>query len=125
MYAHSVAYGIANLLINVIGQNLWSPVQAKTERPASDCPDDVVKADEKKGEKEEKVRCLEEEITGLEKAALKEHGKKLLDVQKQLGKKKAELKDRKGKLKSLKGQPVTLKKFLEEVVLPHCELCPQ
>ena len=37
---------------------------------------------------------------------------------------KEELKERQDKLRLLKGRPVTLKKFLEEVVLPKCKLCP-
>ena len=34
------------------------------------------------------------------------------------------LEEREVKLKKMKGQPVALKKFLEEVVLPGCVLCP-
>ena len=84
---------------------------------------EVEKLERKKEEKEKRVCELEEEIKKLEggKAAT---GKTLDAALKRLGKKREELKEQRDKLKSLKGQPVTLKKFLEEVVLPHCTLCP-
>ena len=45
-----------------------------------------------------------------------------INTMKQLKKKKSELKELEDELKKMKGQPVGLKKFLEEVVLPHAKL---
>ena len=86
---------------------------------------DVKTLEEKKEEKELKVSCLEKDIAGLEEEEAKTaHGKTLVGVHRRLGKKRGELKELQQKLKLMKGQPVTLKQFLEEVVLPCCELCP-
>ena len=38
--------------------------------------------------------------------------------------KRGSLKEQEAKLKKMKGQPVALKEFLEDVVLPGCVLCP-
>ena len=106
---------------------VWRPtrgeVQTKCAWVVCSQADEVEKLERKKEEKEKRVCELEEEIKKLEggKAAT---GKTLDAALKRLGKKRKELKEQRDKLKSLKGQPVTLKKFLEEVVLPHCTLCP-
>jgi len=86
--------------------------------------DEAKKLVEKKEGKEEKVERLSEEIEELQERLTTEAGKKFLKGQVQLKQKKVELKEQEGKLKMLKGQPVGLKKFLEEVVLPSCVLCP-
>ncbi len=76
--------------------------------------DEAKKLVEKKEGKEEKVERLSEEIEELQERLTTEAGKKFLKGQVQQEK----------KLKMLKGQPVGLKRFLEEVVLPSCVLCP-
>jgi hypothetical protein len=86
--------------------------------------EDVKKLEDKKEAKESRVSEIGEEIEGLVKQELEKKGKVLLGVRKKLGKKRAELAELQGKLKLLKGRPVSLKQFLEEVVLPSCELCP-
>ena len=79
---------------------------------------------EKKEAKEKERAKLSEEIELLCASLETETGNKFLRSQGRLVKKKAQLKDLEAKLKMLKGQPVGLKKFLEEVVLPRCVLCP-
>ena len=78
----------------------------------------------KKKKKKNKAAELEEDIEKLKQDSEKEKGKKRLDVLRRLANKKTELEEACKKLRSLKGNPVTLKRFLEEVVLPNCELCP-
>ena len=86
--------------------------------------DDVKKMVQRKEAREEKVEKLNEEIKELLEKLTTKAGKELQHYQQRLVKKKNKLKKQQGELKRSKGQPVGLKKFLEEVVLPHCELCP-
>jgi hypothetical protein len=79
---------------------------------------------EKKEAKEEKVKQLSEEIEELQEKLTTLAGKKYLWFLGKLVPLKGKLKEQEAKLKMLKGQPVVLKKFLEEVVLPGCVLCP-
>ena len=73
--------------------------------------DDVKKLVEKKEDMEERVEKLKKEIEKLKEK------RTTIAV-------KDQLKEKEAKLKNMKGQPVALKKFLEEVVLPGCVLCP-
>ena len=49
-------------------------------------------------------------------------GAALLKKQRQLKEKQGQLKEKRGALAQMKGVPITLPKFLEEVVLPQCHL---
>jgi len=87
--------------------------------------DHVKKLVEKREAREEKVERLKKEIEELQEKLTTEAGKKLMKLQERLVKKRASLKEQEKKLKMwMKGRPVALKKFLEEVVLPGCVLCP-
>ena len=86
--------------------------------------DDVKKLVEKREAKVEKVEKLKEEIEKLQEKQTTEAGKNLQCMSERLVKKRVSLKEQEAKLKMMKGQPVALKKFLEEVVLPGCVLCP-
>ena len=86
--------------------------------------DDVKKLVESVEAKEEKVEKLKKEIEKLQEQQTTEAGKKLKCASERLVEKRDSLKKKEAKLKKMKGQPVTLKKFLEEVVLPGCVLCP-
>ena len=86
--------------------------------------DDVKKLVEKREAKVEKVEKLKEEIEKMREKHTTAAGKKLLSTLEKLAKKKEALKEQEVKLKKMKGRPVALKKFLEEVVLPGCVLCP-
>ena len=79
---------------------------------------------EKKEAKEKQVEELKEEIKKLQEKQTTQAGKKLKCMSQHLVKKMDSLIEREAKLKTMKGQPVALKKFLEEVVLPGCALCP-
>ena len=67
---------------------------------------------------------LKEEIEELQEKQKTEVGKKLKCTIDRLVEKRASLKKQEEKLKKMKGRPVALKKFLEEVVLSDCVLCP-
>ena len=82
------------------------------------------KLQDKKEEKEDKVAKLQGEVEELVEEEGRATGQQLLKASRRLKRKKEELKERQDKLRLLKGQPVTLKKFLEEVVQPKCKLCP-
>ena len=86
--------------------------------------DDVKKLVEEREAKVEKVEKLMEEIEKLQEKQTTEVGKNLKCTSERLVKKRDSLKEQEAKLKKMKGQPVALKKFLEEVVLPGCVLCP-
>ena len=87
--------------------------------------DDVKKLVEKREAKVEKVEKLKKEIEKLQEKQTTEVGKKLKCTSEQLVEKRDSLKEQEAKLKKMmKGRPVALKKFLEEVVLPGCVLCP-
>ena len=87
--------------------------------------DDVKKLVEKREAKVEKVEKLKKEIEKLQEKQTTEAGKKLKCTSERLVEKRDSLKEQEAKLKTLmKGRPVALKKFLEEVVLPGCVLCP-
>ena len=79
---------------------------------------------EKKEAKEEKVEKLKEEIEKLQEKETTETGKNLKLVLERKVEKRDSLREQEAKLKMMKGRPVALKKFLEEVVLPGCVLCP-
>ena len=79
---------------------------------------------EKREAKVEKVEKLKEEIEKLQEKQTTEAGKKLRCTSGRLVAKRDSLKEQEAKLKMMKGRPVALKKFLEEVVLPGCVLCP-
>ena len=85
---------------------------------------DVKELVEKREAKVEKVEKLKKEIEKLQEKQETEIGKKLKRASERLVEKRASLKEQEAKLKMMKGQPVALKKFLEEVVLPGCVLCP-
>ena len=72
----------------------------------------------------ENVEKLKEEIEKLQEKQTTESGRKLKRTSEQLVEKRHSLKAQEAKLKVMKGRPVALKKFLEEVVLPGCVLCP-
>ena len=86
--------------------------------------DDVKKLVEKREAKVEKVEKLKKEIEKLQVKQTTEVGKKLKCTSERLVEKRDSLKEQEAKLKMMKGRPVALKKFLEEVVLPGCVLCP-
>ena len=86
--------------------------------------DDVKKLVEKREAKVEKVEKLKEIIEELQEKQTTATGKKLKRMSEQLVQKRTSLKEQEAKLKNMKGQPVALKEFLEEVVLPGCVLCP-
>lgn len=52
------------------------------------------------------------------------HEKTLKKLREKLGYKKAKAKDKQSRLNQMKGNPITLKNFLNEVVLKECRLCP-
>ena len=85
---------------------------------------DVKKLVEKREAKVEKVEELKKKIEKLQEKRTTETGKKLKSTLEQLVEKRDSLKEQEAKLKMMKGRPVALKKFLEEVVLPGCVLCP-
>lgn len=85
---------------------------------------DVEKLVEKREAAVAKVEKLMEEIEKLQEKQTTEAGKKLKCTSERLVAKRDSLKEQKAKLKKMKGRPVALKKFLEEVVLPGCVLCP-
>ena len=71
----------------------------------------------------ELVEQLRKDMESLEKKARHQSGKApKMQRCERLEKKKGELKEQEDELKKMKGQPVGLKKFLEEVVLPHATL---
>ena len=72
----------------------------------------------------EETSKLKKEIEKLQEKQTTEAGKKLKRTSEQLVEKRDSLKEQEAKLKMMKGRPVALKKFLEEVVLPGCALCP-
>ena len=84
--------------------------------------DDAERRIKKRRTKEELVEKLREDIEKLEKKSKEDIGKALMNRCERLKKKKGELKEQGDELKKMKGQPVGLKKFLEEVVLPHAKL---
>ena len=84
--------------------------------------DDAERRIKKRRTKEELVEKLREDIEKLEKKSKEDKGKALMNRCERLKKKKGELKEQGDELKKMKGQPVGLKKFLEEVVLPHAKL---
>ena len=86
--------------------------------------DDAKKMARRTEAKVEKVEWLNEEIEELLEKLTTKTGRKLQHCQRRLAEKRDELKKQQAELKMSKGQPVGLKKFLEEVVLPHCVLCP-
>ncbi len=57
-------------------------------------------------------------------ASTKARGTERGNWRERLVEKRDSLKEQEAKLKMMKGRPVALKKFLEEVVLPGCVLCP-
>ena len=77
----------------------------------------------KRKTKDELVEQLRQDIGNLEKKLKNDKGKTLMSRHERLKRKKGELKEHEDRLKKMKGQPVGLKKFLEEVVLPHSKLC--
>ena len=79
---------------------------------------------EKREAKVEKVEKLKKEIEKLQERQTMETGKKLKCMLERLVERRDSLKEQEAKLKMMKGRPVALKKFLEEVVLPGCVLCP-
>jgi hypothetical protein len=85
---------------------------------------DVKKLVEKREAKVEKVEELKKKIEKLQEKQTTETGKKLKSTLERLVEKRDSLKEQEAKLKMMKGRPVALKKFLEEVVLPGCVLCP-
>ena len=88
------------------------------------CGDDVKKLVESKEAMETQVEKLKEEIEKLQEKGKKKTGKSLMRASERLVNKRDSLKEQEKNLKMMKGQPVALKKFLEEVVLPGCVLCP-
>ena len=84
--------------------------------------DDAERREKKRRTKEEFVEQLRKDIGKLEKKLKEDKGKTLMSRHEQFRRKKGELKEQEDKLKKMKGQPVGLKKFLEEVVLPHAKL---
>ena len=85
---------------------------------------DVKKLVEKRDAAVAKVEQLMEEIEKLQEKQTTAAGKKLKRASERLVEKRGSLKEQEAKLKMMKGRPVALKKFLEEVVLPGCVLCP-
>ena len=85
---------------------------------------EVKKLVEKRDAAVAKVEKLMEEIEKLQEKQTTEAGKKLKCTSERLVEKRGSLKEQEAKLKKMKGRPVALKKFLEEVVLPGCALCP-
>ena len=71
---------------------------------------------------EEECAKLEENITERQQTCETAVGAKLLHGQKKLVEKQGQLKEKKRVLAKKKGVPITLPKFLEEVVLPQCRL---
>ncbi len=86
--------------------------------------DDVKKLVEKREAQVENVQKLKKEIEKLQEKQTTEAGKKLKRTSERLVEKRDSLKEQEAKLKMRKGRPVALKKFLEDVVLPACVLCP-
>lgn len=86
--------------------------------------DDVKKLVEEGEAQVEKVEKLKKKIEKLQEQQTTEAGKKLKHMSERLEEKRDSLKKKEAKLKKMKGRPVALKKFLEEVVLPGCVLCP-
>ena len=86
--------------------------------------DDVKNCMKMREAKVEKVEELKKKIEKLQEKQTRKKGKKLKSLLEQLVEKRDSLKEQEAKLKMMKGRPVALKKFLEEVVLPGCVLCP-
>lgn len=84
--------------------------------------DRVEKLMKRKEKMEEEYTKLEENITELQQTCETAVGAKLLHGQKKLKEKQGQLKEKKRVLAKKKGVPITLPKFLEEVVLPQCRL---
>ena len=85
--------------------------------------DDAERWIKKRRKKLELVEQLRKDMESLEKKARHQSGKApKMQRCERLEKKKGELKEQEDELKKMKGQPVGLKKFLEEVVLPHATL---
>ncbi len=76
----------------------------------------------KKEKKEEEFTKLEERIAEKQQECESAVGAALLQKQRQLKEKQEKLKEKRGALAQMKGVPITLPKFLEEVVLPQCRL---
>ena len=85
----------------------------------------VEKLAKKKGNMEEQFTKLEERIAEMQQECESAVGAALLQKQRQLKEKQGKLKEKRGALARMKGVPITLPKFLEEVVLPQCHLVPQ
>lgn len=86
--------------------------------------DRVEKLTKKKEEMEEECTKLKENVAELQQKCESAVGAKLLRLKKKLKEKQGELKEKNKVLAKKKGVPITLPKFLEEVVLPQCRLVP-
>ena len=71
---------------------------------------------------EEECTKLEERIAEMQQECESAVGAALLRKQERVKKKKEKLKEKRAALGRMKGGPITLPKFLEEVVLPQCHL---
>ena len=84
----------------------------------------VDKLTEKKEKMEEECTKLEERIAEMKQECESAVGAALKRKQQRLQEKLAKLKGQRQAMAQMKGIPITLPKFLEEVVLHHCHLCP-
>ena len=82
----------------------------------------VEKLMKRKEKMEEEYTKLEENIAELQQTCETAVGAKLLHGQQKLKEKQGQLKEKKRVLAQKKGVPITLPKFLEEVVFPQCRL---
>ena len=85
----------------------------------------VEKLTKKKENMDEEFKKLEERIAEVKQECESAVGAALLQKQRQLKEKQGKLKEKRAALAKTKGVPITLPKFLEEVVLPQCRLVPQ
>ena len=85
----------------------------------------VEKLTKKKENMDEEVKKLVEKIAEMKQECESAVGAALLQKQRQLKEKQGKLKEKCAALAKTKGVPITLPKFLEEVVLPQCHLVPQ
>ena len=92
------------------------------------CGDQVAVDDfeAKKTKLEDDIKALEEEIARLQGEIVKKKKQPVArsKIEEMLGNKQASLKTFQTRLKERKGTPISLRKFLEEVVLPHAWLSP-
>jgi hypothetical protein len=105
---------------------IWRMERSEIRRKESwvVCSDEarVEKLTERKEKMEEELTKLEERITKMEQECESAVGAALLGKRRQLKEKQEKLKEKRRAMAKMKGVPITLPKFLEEVVLPQCHL---